>query len=260
MNDKLAKLWNNPKRTPVLIGFIAFNAGFTLGYILANVQKAKSYELSEKSFAFNPSELDKARAERQRNSAPSVPSAPRPRVTEQPSSIVRSPETSSVVIDGEHFAVGKLKETIVTQEDIEEPLELVTQSIFDNKNDDWDYDKEVKKRSPDTPYIIHKDEFYSEESGLTQVTLTYYAGDNIMCDEDDSPIYNHEQVTGPLLFGHGSGDPNVVHIRNEKRKAEYEVLYDPGLYSVDVLGLQIEDNQRVKDIKHSNQLHKFKLD
>ncbi len=109
------------------------------------------------------------------------------------------------------------------------------------------------------PNVLHKDEFYGEESGYTQVTLTYYAGDQILCDEDDSPVYNHELITGPLLFGHGSNDPNVVHIRNDKRKAEYEILFDPGLYSVDILGLEIENNTRVQDLKHS-QNRKFRLE
>ncbi len=66
-------------------------------------------------------------------------------------------------------------------------------------------------------------------------------------------------MTGPLLFGHGSGDPNVVHIRNDSRKSEYEILYDPGLYSQDVLGLEIEDNQRVKGIEHSKN-RQFRLE
>ncbi len=107
-------------------------------------------------------------------------------------------------------------------------------------------------RDPSEPYIIHKDEFYSDEKGYAQSTLTYYSGDNIMVDEDESPMYNHEEITGPLLFGHGSGDPKVVHIRNDKRKSEYEIVKGSGLYSQEVLGLEIENNQRVKDIKHSN--------
>ncbi len=90
--------------------------------------------------------------------------------------------------------------------------------------------------------------------------MTYYAGDNIMNnDEEESPMYNHDGITGPLRFGHGSDDPNVVYIRNDKRKVEYEILYDPGLYSEEVLGLEIENNQRAKDIKHSNN-RRFRLE
>ncbi len=73
-----------------------------------------------------------------------------------------------------------------------------------------------------------------------------------MADEDDTPVYNYDRVIGPLNFGHGSGDPNVFYVRNHRRKTEYEILYNTGLFSEEVLGLEIEDNERVKDLKHSN--------
>ncbi len=167
-------------------------------------------------------------------------------------------------IVGKTFVENKIKEVVIPiEEAIENALdeaeaekeadvaETVKSSVFAHDDDDWNYAKEIRNRKPSEPYVIHKDEFYSEEKGYSQNTFIYYAGDNIMCDEDDSPVYNHADVTGPLLFGHGSADPNVVHIRNDKRKSEYEICYDPGLYSVEVLGLEIEDNQRVEGLKHS---------
>ena len=72
-----------------------------------------------------------------------------------------------------------------------------------------------------------------------------------MVDEEEAPIYNHTSIVGPMKFGHGSGDQNTFHVRNHKLKAEYEIIFDPGLYSVEVLGLEIENNQRARDLKHS---------
>lgn len=140
----------------------------------------------------------------------------------------------------------------------EEDDELVVAHSIFATDDGWNYEEELKNRHPDNPYIIHKDEFYSDEMDFAQITLTYYSGDDIMADEDDSPVYNHLDVTGPLRFGHGSGDPNVVYIRNEKRRAEYEVLFDDGLYSVEVLGLEIEDNERARRVKEAPR--KFRTD
>ncbi len=117
----------------------------------------------------------------------------------------------------------------------------------------------MQKRSDKQPYVLHKDEFFADENGYSQITLTYYAGDNILVDESDVPIYNHVDVVGDLLFGHGSGDPKTVYIRNDKQHAEYEVLHDEGLYSQEVLGLEIENNLRVQEIKHSHN-RKFRLD
>jgi len=149
----------------------------------------------------------------------------------------------------ETFVAEKLKESMTTQNDPDAD-EPVQQSIFAETTSEWNYEHELEMRDEARPYIIHKDEFYGEERGYSQTTLTYYAGDNIMVDEEDSPVYNHNIVVGELVFGHGSGDPNVVYIRNAARKAEYEVLFDPGLYSTEVLGLDIEPNERVKELKH----------
>lgn len=143
----------------------------------------------------------------------------------------------------------------------EEPAaeEVVTSIFSRGNNDDWDYEAEKRKRNTNEPYVIHRDEFWNDEQGYTQTTLTYYAGDDIMVDEEDAPVYNYQQVTGPLLFGHGSEDQNVFHVRNDKRRAEYEIIRDDGLYSVEVLGLHIEDNVRARDLRHSND-RRFKLE
>jgi hypothetical protein len=146
---------------------------------------------------------------------------------------------------------------IVQQEPEEEEVE---QNIFANNGDsDWDYKEEQRRRSELEPYVLHKDEFFADEKDYTQITLTYYAGDDILTDEDDKPIYNHRSIVGDMKFGHGSGDPNVFYVRNDKNRAEYEILLHEGLYSVEVLGLEIENNQRARDIKHSEHT-KFRME
>jgi len=72
-----------------------------------------------------------------------------------------------------------------------------------------------------------------------------------LCDSHDKPIYNHSEVVGELLFGHGSNDPNVVYIRNPKLEAEYEILRDEGSYEEIVLGEQIEHEAEEGDLRHS---------
>ncbi len=132
-------------------------------------------------------------------------------------------------------------------------VEVVTHSVFASNDSNWNYELELSKRTPVNPYVIHKDEFFTNEFEYSQSTVTFYAGDAILADEDETPMYNHAGIVGEIKFGHGSGDPNVVYIRNDKRKAEYEVLFDPGLFSEEILGLQIEQNDRKQDLQHSNQ-------
>lgn len=130
-------------------------------------------------------------------------------------------------------------------------------TVFRVVDDDWDYDVEVARRTPEEPYILHRDEFFADEKGYdNQTTLTYYQGDNVLCDEQDVPIYQHEKVVGDLKFGHGSGDPNVLYIRNERLEAEYEILLDSGYYVVEVLGGQAEESLERPGLKHS--VYKFR--
>lgn len=137
-------------------------------------------------------------------------------------------------------------------------VEEVTVSVFPDDDPNWDYDEEKKKRGSDHPYVIHRDEYYAQEKDYGQSTLTYYAGDEILVDEADVPIHRHERITGPLEFGKGSNDPNVVHIRNDHLDAEYEIIRDSGHYAVEVLGHDIEDFHARQDEKPI--IHKFRQD
>jgi hypothetical protein len=119
----------------------------------------------------------------------------------------------------------------------EQPEEAVVINIF--KNDDgWDYEQELNNRSNEEPYILHVDEYIGEEMGFKQETLTYYEGDDIMADIMDTPVYNWPTVTGPLKWGHGSKDQNVVYVRNEKLRKEYEILRHSGSFETEVIGLE----------------------
>jgi hypothetical protein len=89
------------------------------------------------------------------------------------------------------------------------------------------------------------------------VTLMYYAGDDILVDELDVPIYNYQKIVGELKFGHGSQDPNIVYVRNEKLQLEYEILNNPESFQVEVLGDTIEGKGETYDFKHA--IRRFKM-
>lgn len=117
----------------------------------------------------------------------------------------------------------------------------------DNKEKDegWDYKKELAQRTVDRPYIIHQDEYMQQESGYSQVTLTYYAGDDVVTEEDDSVIDNVDSLLGTsnlIHWGHGSDDINVVYIRNPRIEVEYEVCRSPRSYAEEIQGLEHSDS------------------
>ena len=133
----------------------------------------------------------------------------------------------------------------------------VTVNVFSDHDDDWDYEIELQNRTPNVPYVIHQEEFIGDEMGFRQETLTYYAGDDIMADTDDTPIYDYRGLMGELLFGHGTNDRNVVYIRNEKIHMEWEILRHDTMFSQEVLGLEME-READDELKHSHAIPKFR--
>lgn len=146
-------------------------------------------------------------------------------------------------------------------EPIEEAVEpeVVQKHIFSDTSDDWDWEAERNHREKAQIYIIHKDEYMNDEMGYSQDSLTYYQGDQVLVDSLDKPIYNHTNFVGhDLRFGHGSDDPNVVYIRNEREKMEYEIILHTGYYLAEVEGLEVEEEYAERDLRHSVAPMKFR--
>jgi len=102
----------------------------------------------------------------------------------------------------------------------------------------WNYGLEQSLRSGNAPYIIHEDEFRGSELGYQQIACTYYAGDDVLVDEDGDILSIDSTVgNGNLRFGHGSGSDNVVFIRNDKLEVDMEVSRLPGSYESEASGL-----------------------
>jgi len=131
--------------------------------------------------------------------------------------------------------------------------ETVRQSIFATTAvaDDWDYEAEKAQRTSTEPYIIHADEFAADEMDFVQLTCTYYEKDDVLAtDHDNEPFNNYPRVVGELRFGHGSNDPNVVYIRNETSKTEYEIMLDKGSWEEETQGIFEEQQQTRAELKH----------
>lgn len=94
--------------------------------------------------------------------------------------------------------------------------------------------------------------FHENMEEYSQTSLTYYSEDNIVAEDmnetqPDRLVNQWERVLGSenLKFGHGSEDPDVVYIRNDKLQAYYEVNFASTSYAHHVLGLQHSDDHRI---------------
>jgi hypothetical protein len=242
VNTKLHNFITNPITTHAAVGIFTFGAGLVVGHILERRRKPKTISVMmeadtsefEGKLAKVRDELNDIRAKRADRIPPVVIDA------EEYEKVEQKKKVDNIVIETGY--VEPEAEVLVNGEP-------VTHSVFADTDDDWDMDKEVRSRTPDRPYVVHRDEFFEEGNDYAQRQLTYYNGDNVLVDEENNPIDNHERVVGEMKFGHGSHDPNVVYIRNEKLNAEYEVFLQPGLYSIEIQGLHRELDQ--EDIQHS---------
>ena len=127
---------------------------------------------------------------------------------------------------------------------VEPPQTVIKLDTGKSKNARWDFAEELATRSEEQPYIIHQDEYQGNETGYTQEVLTWYAGDNVLTDEQEQPIANADDVVDlnhMSKFGHGTDDFNVVFIRNDRLRTEYEICRMPTSYEEEVQGLSNDE-------------------
>lgn len=72
------------------------------------------------------------------------------------------------------------------------------------------------------------------------IDLTYYAEDDILCDDQEQVIEDPEAIIGDALtkFGVKFGYPNTVYVINKRVRAIFEVLMVEGSYQEIVLGMK----------------------
>lgn len=114
----------------------------------------------------------------------------------------------------------------------------------------WDYEEEkvAREARPDRPFVIHYDE--RGEAGFEEIQLTYYSGDDVLCDDKDHVVDNQDLIVGLAnldKFGHGSGSPDVIFVRNPEMKIDIEVNRSPNSYVEEVHGIKHEDSPRRRE-------------
>lgn len=161
-------------------------------------------------------------------------------------------QTANDEEDIDHEAIADKAETIMSNysskfkkgaSDANNPerAEIIVKNIFDRESiGEFNYDHEVKQRSRNAPYIITHVEFMQSELEFDQDTLTYFVQDKVLSESNDEYVRDVDEVVGIAnleRFGHGSDDINVVYIRNEKTRMEYEILRSDGSYAKEVHGI-----------------------
>ena len=250
----------HPWSLPASVGVASGAVGFALGYFIAERRTINMVEFClEEDF-----DIDVILPE---NFEEAYQKEAKPDATDDILEVVEEETThSKFVIPKEQYdlVVNEKRDpsTIVPAipEDEDEVEEFNVWDEVPVVDPDWNWDEEKKKREKATIYPIHKDEFFGRESEYSQTTLTFYAGDNVLTDERDVPLYSITDVLGneEIDWGHGSGDESVIYIRNVKLRAEYEVVKHEGRFEIEVLGMDEQEEYEEAELKHSRHtIHKF---
>ena len=234
---------------PTITGLLGVAAGLTGGYILGKKSGESGEGLLDVVEDLAGLPLDEETAE--------VISFDRPtRLTFTEEQLREAPRSCSQDVV-EEYEPGEIAELVAEEYAAANPNHKL-HNIFKKRKDEWDYAEETPNRGNRDAYVIHYDEFHGEESGFRQSALTYYAGDDIMVDEDSDVVPNYKDTVGDLKWGHGSHDENMVYVRNPRLEAEYEIdrSYDSYLHAV--LGYEAEAEADAADLKHSQQPMRFR--
>lgn len=104
---------------------------------------------------------------------------------------------------------------------------------------------------PPFPFEISRDQFGElAEKGFQTISVTYYAGDKVLCDDKDDPIRDAQGTVGtlsPLAFGGVSGDPHIRYVRNRRLEVDFEICLDARSFAETVLGYGQPNKQRAKN-------------
>ena len=104
-------------------------------------------------------------------------------------------------------------------------------------------EEELLNRSEQIAYIITGEEFEANEEGYDQVTYTWYEGDKTLAGEQDEILSDVDNLVGQhnlQMFGHRSGDNNIVNVRNDTMRLDIQIVRSQGEYAVEVAGFQKE--------------------
>lgn len=249
MRDHISALLRKPWAIPALAGVAGLTGGVGIGYILGKKKSDKVWTEVHEQDLDTISQYDRLTdnmqetIEEQMGELAAMEAASK---GEHPSRGPKPPVAAHPELATQAYlrpVADIIEKSDPEPKESEPEPEPEIVNIFESDST-WDYEAELAIRTPDLPYTIHVDEFIADEMGYEQSTLTYYEGDDILVDEHDVPVYNHNLSVGPLNFGHGSNDKNVVYIRSERLESEFEVLREHGLYTVEVLGYEKEEEFR----------------
>lgn len=232
------------------VALVAASAGAVGGYYWAKKKLEAKYEAIVENEIHEAKEFYAAQYKVEEYATPEAAVEKLIPEAERKASKKKAKEAANALVDyqGVERKVSDIELTPTEPGVVEE--EIITSNIFVNgqplNGDDYDEDDEEALKSQGKPYVITEESFGENESDYTEMQLTWYAKDEILCDDEDNPIDDVDSWVGEInmtKFGQGSNDKHIVFIQNDQRDLVIEVARSKGAYSEEVAGLRHSDER-----------------
>lgn len=99
----------------------------------------------------------------------------------------------------------------------------------------------ITERTVRDPFVIDE-EMFAMDDFQEKVTVTYYEGDDTLCDEDESIMQIGDTIGWNAL--EDICDKDVIYVRNEKLGIDYEVCLDERSYAEYIMGIPLDQPPR----------------
>lgn len=200
-------------------GLLIFTAGVITGGLATWALLRKEYERRTQE-EINSVQETWAR----RHSEPAEPEEPKNDISEAKEKALAAREKPSI---NDYAAKLQAEGYINYTESFKSSAE--TEEVAEDSTDEAENDEKevvfVKK-----PYVIEPHEF-GEIHGYEQISLTYYS-DEVLTDEDNELVDDVDNVVGLESLTHfGEYEDDSVFVRNDRLRADYEILLDNRKYS-----------------------------
>lgn len=127
--------------------------------------------------------------------------------------------------------------------------ERYIQEVAKGPADSEDEEEEEEVMLEDLPpiHLITADEFLDATDYFTsydKISLTYYDGDGVLTDDREEPVNDINKIIGDdatSSFGLDPTEPDVVYVRNNRIKTDFEIVRVMDAYTEAVLGIELDE-------------------
>ena len=188
---------------------LTFISGAAIGSVVTwRLLKSKYEKLTQEGIE----SYKEAIAQQKNNDAPKEESI----IDEQKETSTPMPSPEDIEVADQYAA--KLKILGYTENEPDVEIAMPEEESDENEGE------EEYETMNEVPYVIDPKR-YGEINDYGTETLAFYA-DGVLADNTDESIDDVEGLVGDAWEHIGDYEENVVHVRNEKLKCDYEILFD----------------------------------